>query len=477
MSARAPERGASLVLVSITMLFILGLAAVVIDGGIAFSERRQAQAGVDFAALAALQAAVGDIPEDAGADEAIAVVAANLPGRTLLWGPGECSDPDRPPEYVIVSSVSPCVSFTENFERARVRLPVDAIDTTFGRLLGFGTIDVRTTAEAIQSIGSTANVLPYTSGPGSVVCLFSNQAPQTVAPCDGPFSGFFGYLDVALYGNAELDNPFTCEQGTSNVRSAINIAKGADHIMAEWNLGDPVLNDHAECANRSEDINELVVQPGSPTSGATAGLILGVSGSINGQSFGPADGRLERELPSDDPTTTVRGFTLDDTPLWTYLTDPACGWADPGVISGSVDTHAEMADCLDDWDVSVGSIFTKALDGHTRFGAVPIFTEYPSGPGSYLIDYFSPVWIETIYQNCNANSCATIFSPGEEGDSDDCPPDLADDPTINCGHNHLSGSDSVEGVTAFQMELGMLHPDTQKGFPGSASSRAIYLLE
>jgi hypothetical protein len=49
-------------------------------------------------------------------------------------------------------------------------------------------------------------------------------------------------------------------------------------------------------------------------------------------------------------------------------------------------------------------------------------------------------------------------------------------PTVNCGHNHNSGSDSVEGVTSFQMELEMLHEDTQEFFPATASVRALHLL-
>lgn len=477
-SDRAPDRGASAVFIGITMLFLIGLSAVVIDGGIALSERRQAQSGVDFASLAALQAAVGVTPEDAGANEAIAVVAANLPGRTLLWGAGDCDDPDRPLEYSIVSSVSPCVSFTPNFEKARVRLPVDEVDTTFGRIIGFDTLDVRTTAEAIQTINSTADILPHTAGQGAVVCLFSNQAPQTVPPCDGPFSGFFGYIDVALYGSTPLDNPFTCEQGTSNVRSAINIAKGSDHIMAEWNNPDPVLNDHAECPNRSENINELVVQPGSPTNGATDGLIRGVSGSINGQPFGAAQGRLQPS-PVSTATTTVRGFTLDDVPLWNYLTPSArtCSWTNPGDVTGTADSYQEIFECLDDWNPGVGSIFQVSLDEHLRFGAIPIFVNYPTGPGSYLIDEFVPVWIETIYQNCNANACRTIFSPGEPGDTTPCPANLAASPTINCGHNHTSGPDTVEGVTAFRLDVRMLHEDTQEFFPGSLSLRELSLLK
>ena len=470
------DRGASAILIAMVMVVIMGIAAVVLDGGNAFGEKRQAQSGVDFASLAALAAATGGSPEDAGAAEAQNVVAANLPGRTLDWD--ACTDTSPPPEYTIVSSLTDCISFTENFGQARVVLPADAVDTTFGAILGIDEITVRTEAEAEQTSQASAQVIPWTAGSGSNVCLFSNQAPQTVPPCDGPQSGFFGYLDMALYGSSssDLDNPSTCAQGTSNVRSAINVAKGSDHIMVEWNPGDPVVHDHTVCPNKSEDINQLEVQTGSPTQGATEGLITGISGSINGQSFGAADGRLEYNSAwSTGSPVSVRGFTLDNTPLWAYLDDPSCSWA-AGAITGNVDEFQEMVACLDAWTPADGSVFSASLSEHRRFAAVPIFTSYPTGPGSYLIDFFSPVWIETIYQNCSANRCHTIFSPAEVGGSTACPVDLAAMPTVNCGHNHNSGSDSVEGVTSFQMELEMLHEDTQEFFPATASVRALHLL-
>jgi hypothetical protein len=286
------DRGATAVLVAFAMVLLMGIAAVVIDGGFAFNERRQAQAGVDFASLAALAAATGSTPANAGADEAEAVVAANLPGRTLNWA--SCTDPSRPPEYTIVASSNPCISFTANFSQARVRLPEDAVDTSFGRVIGFNEIIVRAEAEAEQTSRATAGVIPWTAGSGALACLFSNQAPQSVPPCDGPENGFFGYIDIALFGSGpdELDNPSTCQLGTSNVRSAINISKGSDHILVDWDPGDPVVNDYDVCPNKSEDVNQLWIQPGSPTQGAENGLIHGVSGLINGEPFGSAPGRL-----------------------------------------------------------------------------------------------------------------------------------------------------------------------------------------
>ena len=313
---------------------------------------------------------------------------------------------------------------------------------------------------------------------GSNVCLFSNQAPQTVPPCDGPSSGFLGYLDVALHGSPPdlLDNPATCEQGSTNTRLPINITKGADHLMVEWISGGPVVDDWATCPNLSEDINQLHVETGSATGAITDGLIDGISGSINGESFGPGQGRLVPTAESAE-TASVRGVILDNTPLWEYLNDPNCSWS--GSISGQVDTHSEMVACLNDWSSGQGDIFDVTLDDHPRFGAVPVFTTFPTGPGAYLIDRFAPIWIETIYQNCNANMCRTVFTPYDVPDpsvNDPCPNPLSAG-TVNCGHSHTSGSDDIEGVTALQLEIEMLHPDTQEFFPGSRGLREVNLLK
>ena len=473
------ERGASAVIIAMSMVLIMGVAAVVVDGGIGFSERRQAQSAVDFASLAALQAATGLVPEDAGATEAITVVAANLPGRVLDWA--GCTDPGRDPlVYTIISSITPCISFTENFSQARVRLPIDAVDTTFGRIIGFNEINVRTTAEAVQVVEASADILPLTVGVGKSVCLFSEQAPQTVPPCDGPMTGFFGYLDVALHGSppTQKDNPTTCQLGNAGLRVGINITKGADHLMEAYDPPTtPVVDDWAPCPNLSENVNHVHIQTGSPGGGINDGLIDGVSGSILGQAFGPADGRLIPVPLVSVDDTDVRGVTLDNTPLWEYLIDPNCGWSAPPI--GLVDTHQKMIDCLDDWIPAVGTIFDVTIEEHKRFGAVPVFIPFPSMNTDYPIDDFVPVWIETIYQNCNAFKCDTIFSPFNAPDPSvnvACPnPIVAGD--TNCGHGDTSGPDAIGGVTALQLVIEMLDPETQEFFPGSLELRRINLLK
>lgn len=466
------DQGAALIIVTASLMFMMGLSAIVVDIGNAMGERRQAQSAVDFGVLAALTGAKGPNPEDAGATEAINIVDANLPGRDLeAWS--TCEDPSRPLEYSRVSWTK-CISFTSNFERARVHLPDDRVGTTFARVLGTNEIVVAAAAEAEQLLQISSDVLPFTiAGDG---CLFSNQAPQTVPPCDGPSDGNFGYLDVALYGNSEKGTPQTCELGNGNDRVAINTAKGSDHNMIEYDGGTP-LNDHDECTNRSEDIDELEVKTGSASGGITDGLIDGSPSSINGQSVTPSPGRLLYDASVSTGSATVRGDVLDDTPLWQFLN----GNGPASCTTPTPSTLSEMQDCLNAWDPSAHSdIFEKGLELHPRFAAVPVFSIYPADPtagGStaYTIDHFAPIFLETIYQGCNANRCKTVFSPGETGGSSDCPDPIEPD-TINCGHDE-GGSNTIEGLTSLVLKVGMLHPDTQEFFPGTLQGRELLLLK
>ena len=485
------DAGASALLVASVMVLLMGLAAVVLDGGFGFSERRQAQSAVDFGSLAALQAAVSceTVPScsetqavDNGATEAMAVVAANLPGRTLDWAPGICVDANRPAEYTRVSTLTDCVSFTENFDQARVHLPDDNLDTTFGNLIGTDVITVVAEAEAGSTLQQESNVIPLTptGQTGGEVCLFSNQAPQAEDPCDGAASGFYGYLDIALYGkdnpDGSVSTPSTCNQGSTNDRIPINLTKGGDHSLVVHNSGDPIVDDFAACPDTQEDINQVRVETGSPTGAITDGLLDGTSGAINGQPYSPEVGRLACQTDPDlsDPyvwscNNSVRGLSVDDTPLWEFLTG-GC----------TVSNHSEMVACLTPGN---SPIFAAAIADHPRFAAVPVLKPNgpnpndpaPTGPGSYRIKEFVPVWLSTIYMDCNANTCDTVFSPGAASAPDPCEPSLAG--TRNCGWADTSGPDDVEGLLAFALDLDMLPDEITDTFPGSETERDYALIE
>ncbi len=466
--ARSDERGVTLIMVTASLLFMFGLAAIVVDGGMGWSERRQAQSGVDFGALAALNFAKSchevvdpcsiDVARNNGAEEAIEVVEGNLPGRDLDWE--NCEDPGPRPGF-IPSGRTDCVSFTENNDRSRVVLPIDAVSTSFGRVLGFDQLLVRAVAEAGQGLNTSASIIPFApKGGGPELCLFTNQTPQAIPPCDGPETGHFGYLDIALFGNDDLGTPSTCQQGNQNSKIAVNIALGSDHVLTTHEP--PTVNDHDACPNRSEDVNEVVIEPGSPTNvPTTSGLYSGVNTVIVGNSVS-APARL-RCTSDSVACENVRTVALDHSGLWNYLLDGKC--------DSAVD-HTTMAECLDSWTPGTGIIFSSSISDNLRFTAVPGISP-TANPLRWTIDEFIPVWIETFYMGCNTQRCATIHSPGEPSVGE-CPNPF-EEGIWSCGWDSNALGSSIEQVTAFELDLEMLPQSIQEFFPGVGQTRSTAL--
>ncbi len=457
------ERGAAAVIVAGSLILLMGVAAVALDGGQAFSERRQAQTGVDFAALAALQAATScnsglpgcSLGEAAnrGAAEARDVVAENLPGRTLNWG--ACADPNH---LAVVASSTPCVSFSSNFDQARVVLPTDEVDTAFAGAIGTNSIDVSAFAEAGQASQASSTVVPFAYSGGTHTCLFSNQAPQSVAPCDGPVGGNFGFLDIRLYGNTDVPTSTSCS-GSAQTRLESNVIVGTDHILGTWSAGGLVTNDVSACPNRSETPNEIEGQAGSGLQiAATRGLVTA--------------GATSRLRCDSGSCRNVSGLSLDNRPLWNYLV---------GSVSGAcagVNSRATMISCLDSWNPSDGVLFTSALADNRRFVAVPdLNNPLGNGAGMYRIVDFVPVFLETVYSDCNANRCNIVHSPGESSHTSTCPNPLTA-ATTSCGpaNGNWNGK-RVEGLTALALERGMLPGSILEFFPATPGERVYSLTQ
>lgn len=113
------ERGAVLMTLSLTFLVVLGAAALAIDGGLLFNQKRHAQNAADHAALAAAWAdCIGGVPDDAAAESVV----------KNGFAPSELQLTSNPPSYVAAVSTSAELAFA------------DAI--------GFSRVDVVATAEA-----------------------------------------------------------------------------------------------------------------------------------------------------------------------------------------------------------------------------------------------------------------------------------------------------------------------------------------
>ena len=503
------DRGATAITIAISMLVLMGFTAITIDGGLAYGDRRVLASAADVGALAALQFArpslidvfsacdttvsLEDQAACRGAEEAMEVVNGTLPGRFSLddWEFDSCSDPTKPPEFMIDANVGgtaiPCISFTENFSKSRVKMPDTDLPTTFGRLIGFNSIRTGAAAEAGILSGAVASVQPWAIGPTGAaadqVCLMSNPAnPLDIVPCNGPVSGNFGKLDLALYGGRPLitGTPTICGNAMPVTKMATNIVVGSDHDLEVWlSPSGPIVNDFATCSILTVRINEVRTQTGNAENGIYKGYFDGISmperegrlmckGSIS--NFGVEDPLAALESKSCVRVGDAFPEDLDNTPLWSYITS----YASNNVSGCSVVTFTRqlMEICISNWPMNPPvneSLFTDEIVYSPRFSAVPILISNPGiGSGDFRIKEFRPIYVSTLYLSCAAKKCDIVHSPGETGIIDDCPEPL--DETVNtCGVSE-TGKKKITAVTSYMLTLDMLTLTLRENFPAAAGT-------
>ena len=455
---RTEDRGAALPFITIAVVFLLlGMAALAIDVGAGFNARRQDQSASDVASLAAVQFANGSptplVAANNGANEAIVVANASLDDPSLAdWV--NCVDPTRPAQYSLVSTVSPCVSFTSGLQRARVRTPNIDVDTTFGVFLGQDAIATSAAAEAQGDLGFPGGILPFAVGPtgsgSNHVCLKDGPTPHSSPPCDGPSEGNFGYLDVSLYGNFALNTAETCGNAATATKLVSNIAVGVDHPLSVYSSGTSK-HDFTYCPIFNSEPNELRTQTGNSSGRLNDGLRFGNFGN---------PGRLARgsnRVPVHTGTPQ-----LDNTPLWVYIDNPA---TQPGACA-SVGNSTQMETCMAAWRSAFGSnpslapLFDETIADAVRFALIPeFFVDLGGGSGDYLIKDFRAVYLQTTFWNCNANSCDIVFEPGEPS-SGPCP-----SPSVqSCGWPQ-GGNRNIEMLSAFLFMEEMLPQSVRDQIP------------
>lgn len=464
-----------------SMVVLMGFAAIAVDVGLAMNERRQDQSAADVGSLAALQFAQPDPgcsgaacftqAQTKGANAAIDVANASLDDPSLAdWSnAARCGTP--PPGFS-VTPVSPCVAFTNSFTRAWVKIPTIASPTSFAKLFGFDHVNVSAYAIADQDFENPGPVLPFLL-PGNAAgtdynCLKTGPNPSWGACEDLPSTGNFGSMDFFLYGNPDRNTTQKCT-GDTNGRLLSNIARGVDHPLGRHPTGSgPGTEEPTNCPNLGAEPDMAQGQSGVG-SALEAGLVYGGNlYSLDGTSY---DGLLE-----DDSGFKVRHagggkpeVKLDDVALWEYLKggipDPSCN---------GVDEPAEMLACLN-WAKGTDTvIFKDSIGKAARFGFTPQVEEPDFlTPGEYYhIVGYRPVFVDTTYFGCTSGGCSIVHTP-KVPDMGACPP--APGP-VTCGTagSHTNG---LAAVTAYVLEPEIL-PDVAKSpSPGADGQRRYNLSE
>ncbi len=457
------ERGATMLLVTISMIMLLLFGAFAVDLGGAWSQRRENQGAVDPAgiggALETRSKTQAQAIADADAEIMRLTYSSIDPDMTLAQWQGEwaaCTDPAKGAQFTITGS-SDCISYTNNLQRVRAKTPLVDTNTTFAAIIGLDTLQTDAFVEVIIGLdGGGGAILPF-GLPGAAagdteICLKTGPNPNGVPPCDGPVTGNFGFLDISEYGN-ELFTPPTVTvcNGATNTRLARNIARGVDHPIVEApNAGAPFRRDRDGCnsGNFNYEPYSLTTETGNKVGVLDNGFIEGVSG---------LPGRLT--LSSD--LYVQGGKAFDDKPLWEYLNAAGQGFC------GAVSDHDAMAVCLSNMagSASTQSYFLDSLADSPRFAWVPLFYGVTLGLGNTTlnIDEFRPVYIQTTFWQCNANDCDAIHDPSEL-------------PVLG-SKGAISGNDKLEAVTALQIPRKNLPDVIDEEFFGEGGQTFYAIIE
>jgi hypothetical protein len=446
------ERGASAILISMSLLLLFGMAAVAIDLSVGFNQRRQDQTAADIGVMAGAIETLG--PNTTIRDLILDFTRRNVVATysnadwQALWE--NCTDPELPisgfmfvPTNLPAGWTSPtgkldCISF-DGGGFVRVNLPDLPFETSFGRLLGVDTL--QTQADAIATVGNRGGggILPFalvsTAADGEHACLRDASGGLAQEPCDGPDAGNFGALESPHYGTQPDGPSRNCTGSPKKDVITVNIAYGIDHRIIPDGDGLAANEVRDTCTNMDNGF-------APDTMNTFTGLSNGVP---EGLATGPVPGALAdpRLQQGSNPKVSVHGYPLDNRPMWDYIDptlDDATGANIPDICER--DKFDDSSQSPQDWDgdgtddkpeswqhlsacleayASLPSVpaptplFLGSLNESPRFGYVPQFFEDTLGSGnSWLhVRKFKATWIQALWWK--KGSKLDVFHPGEGG--------------------------------------------------------------
>ncbi len=276
------QRGQALVLITLTIIGTLGLAALALDGGNAFSRRRHAQGSADQAALAAALARVKGFDWQGAAYE-------------------RANDNGFPSTMVTLHNPPISGPYAGNNEYIQVFID-ETIETWFAPILGVETVDYR-----VESVarGRPSYITPFYDG-NAMVALnpsackafeFSGSGTTYLVDENGiPFSGIFVNSNCA---NA-IGNPQQAfyQGGNSEVTAEhIRVVGGAYFDILDLNLTDGL----ATGVPPYDDIQSLYELPDINNCGS-AGYVDPVDNTI------AWPGRYDSSFPPNGVETLMPGI-------------------------------------------------------------------------------------------------------------------------------------------------------------------------
>ncbi|MEX0796379.1 MAG: Tad domain-containing protein [Acidimicrobiia bacterium] len=449
------DRGATAMIIALTLFVLIGFAAIAIDLALGFNERRQDQTAADIGVMAGAVDTLGSnaVIRDQILDFTRRNVTASYTNADWQTRWEGCTDPERVDlnasgfNFVPVPAPSgwtvgtlDCISI-DGGGFVRVNLPELEFSTTFGRVMGIN--ELRTSADAIARIVSRGGggILPFGllagSGEGTHVCLRDGSGGHAEEPCDGPDAGNFGAIESPHYGTQPDGPDQNCTGSPKKDLLAVNIARGVDHRV--------VADKDGSTANENRDTCGVMDAGNAPD---TLNTFTGLSnGLIEGLATGPVPGGYTPRLQQGtNPKRSIYGANLDDKPLWEYIDaavvstsgfdipaqcerstfnnsiHPDFDWDGDGILDRP-ESWEHLDDCLNAYVNGqaghpapyTAQLFGTTLEESPRFAYVPQFHENSWGSGNEWrhVLRFKATWIQGTWWK--KGGTVTTFHPGEEG--------------------------------------------------------------
>lgn len=469
------ERGAVLAMTLILLLVLLGFAAFAVDLGAQYNLRRQGQSAADAAVLAGgwTLLETGD-PQAVldGVQDRVAEVM-NRPIDASAWA--ACTDVanygDDGGHTAASLGLTPsteCLSFSVDFERVRVRVPPQTLETHFAQVFGVDETSATAAAEA-SVVGEHPEyggyALPFVALAGTTagtqVCIRDSSAsdpaplmqgnglntppgPSTSPdPCDSTAypsaSSTFGTYNPWEYG--------TCTQGPGNSSILRAMAHGIDHPTGVFGKKTPpppvppfpdVLDagdssgmeslrqsTHGDVRIQGADQckkplpNTLDLDTGLTAGGLRCGIL---SEKATDTCLG-LTARLQRGSYVQNEHTFA-GENMDNTPLWEFFDQDnigsqpqkcqelAAATAGPGAADDSAswdfyDKFEWLIECITAWDSEDPTLLDISIGNSARFAFIPLVAEAElDGPDHVHINSYVPVFIDRLYEKrANQDAC------------------------------------------------------------------------
>lgn len=472
-SGRPRDEGTSAVLIAFAMVLIMGMAALVIDAtGAGFNERRQDQTAADTAVMSGALGFILGEDDTTKVTNALHVARTNLDTTytddewQAIWE--ACVDSDIgavdvgtgvPQAFTPMPNPFPpgtgslqCVSKASSY--MRVVIPDQLVETSFGRILGFDSLETHAEAIArIESLEGANGLIPFGIPGGSdngETCLSTNPSGIAELPCQGPTAGGFGTVNSEFFGDF-LGSPSCANPGATELRQ--NVALGIDHFVDVWpaanaaaqgvsegdpHPGNPAIGTYSDAWFDQCRITGGVVQPETPghefppntlrvDSGFPAPDVE--AGLISNSTFLGQPSRLQNTTNPTQALVKKRTggpetvYELDDRGPWFYLT--GTGACDSASYAGLA-TDAKVAlfqTCLTAYS-GPNDIFAPSIADSPRFAWAPQYWHATAGTALpwQPVKAYRMVFIGGLWFNCSAvpGSCGAVFYPDEETTGEIC---------------------------------------------------------